>query len=73
MKNIVNNLQNFDLGAVQRFLYLVDLIRPRKMLSNEYLVAKIGVDTADIEPLKIETIIHQYFIHSLVDTAGVGR
>ena len=43
------------------------------MQQNEYLVAKIGVDTADIEPLKVEAIIHQYFIHSLVVTAGVGR
>jgi len=38
------------------------LCRSRRELSNEYLLAKIGVDTAENEPLevwgKIFTIIH---------------
>ena len=50
--NIFENFQNFEFGAVipkvQRFLNLVDL---EKMLKNEYLVAKISVDTAENEPL----------------------
>ena len=38
---------NFEFGAVQRYVYLVDL---EKCLKNEYLVAKIGLDTAENEP-----------------------
>ena len=34
---------NFEFGAVQRYVYLVDL---EKCYKNEYLVAKIGLDTA---------------------------
>ena len=38
---------NFEFGAVQRYVYLVDL---EKCLKFEYLVAKIGLDTAENEP-----------------------
>ena len=38
---------NFEFKAVQRYVYLVDL---EKCLKNEYLVAKIGLDTAENEP-----------------------
>ena len=32
--------------------------RSRQELSNEYLVAKIGVDTAENEPLKVHLILN---------------
>ena len=38
---------------MQKFVNLVDLIRSRQELSNEYLLTKIGVDTAENEPLKV--------------------
>ena len=43
------------------------LCRSRRELSNEYLLAKIGVDTAENEPLEVwgENSI-QYSLHSLV-------
>ena len=37
--------------------------RSRKMLQNEYLVAKIGFDDVDNEPLKVLGVI-QFNIHS---------
>ena len=37
----------FEFKAVQRYVYLVDL---EKCFKNEYLVAKIGLDTAENEP-----------------------
>ena len=40
----------FEFGAVQKFVNLVDL---EKMLQNEYLVANIGFDSAENEPLKV--------------------
>ena len=39
------------------------LRRSRRELSNEYLLAKIGVDTAENEPLKVWGKIH-FIIHS---------
>ena len=49
---------NFEIWAVQKYVNLVS----RQELSNEYLLAKIGVDTAENEPLevwgKIQFIIH---------------
>ena len=45
------------------------LCRSRRELSNAYLLAKIGVDTAENEPLEVwggNSI--QYSLHSLVDT-----
>ena len=41
----------FELGAVRRFVYLVDLEKCQK--KNEYLVAKIGFDTEENEPSKV--------------------
>ena len=43
------------------------LCRSRRELSNAYLLAKIGVDTAENEPLEVwgEISIH-YSLHSLV-------
>ena len=35
--------------------------RSRKMLQNEYLVAKIGFDDADNEPLQVWVVIHSSF------------
>ena len=49
----------FEIGAVQRNANLVDL---EKMQQNEYLLAKIGVDTAENEPLQIWGVI-QFNIH----------
>ena len=39
-----------EFGAVQKNANLVDL---EKLLQNEYLVAKIGVDRAENEPSKV--------------------
>ena len=45
------------------------LCRSRRELSNEYLLAKIGVDTADNEPLEVRGKIIQYYSFvSLMDT-----
>ena len=52
------------------------MCRSRRELSNEYLLAKIGVDTADNEPLEVcgENSI-QYSLHSLLpsDTVDAAR
>ena len=56
---IVGFLQNFPEVLIfsEFFLYNFEIsassfCRSRKMLQNEYLVAKIGVDTAENEPRK---------------------
>ena len=48
----------FDSTTVQRSA----LCRSRRELSNEYLLAKIGVDTAENEPLEVWGKIIQYFL-----------
>ena len=57
----------FPFSSFQPFLFIGGfdssaLCRSRRELSNEYLLAKIGVDTAENEPLevwgKIFNIIH---------------
>ena len=50
------------------------LCRSRRELSNAYLLAKIGVDTAEKEPLEVwgENSIH-YSPHSLVFRLGAAR
>ena len=45
-----------DSKAVQRSA----LCRSRRELSNEYLLAKIGVDTAENEPLKVRITDHTF-------------
>ena len=47
------------------------MCRSRRELSNAYLLAKIGVDTAENEPLEVwgENSIH-YSLHSLARTAA---
>ena len=40
---------NFAFGEVRKNAHFVDL---EKILKNEYLVAKIGLDTAENEPQK---------------------
>ena len=51
------------------------LCRSRRELSNEYLLAKIGVDTAENEPLevwgKIQFIIHSPPTHEVTADALV--
>ena len=49
------------------------LCRSRRELSNAYLLAKIGVDTAENEPLEVwgENSIH-YSLHSLGETPSDG-
>ena len=42
-----------EFGAVQRNENLIDLEKSSKLLRNEYLVAKIGVNTAENEPSKV--------------------
>ena len=56
-------LKFWDWRTVQRSA----LCRSRRDLSNEYLLAKIGVDTAENEPLEVwrENSI-QYSLHSLI-------
>ena len=45
--------------------------RSRQELSNEYLLAKIGVDTAESEPLEVwGKIIQYYSFVSLITTPG---
>ena len=46
---------NFEVWAVQKYANLVDRVKsfPTIANSNEYLLAKIGVDTAENEPLKV--------------------
>ena len=45
------------------------LCRSRRELSNEYLLAKIGVDTAENEPLEVWVKIVQYYsFESLLKT-----
>ena len=50
------------------------MCRSRRELSKEYLLAKIGVDTAENEPLEVwgENSI-QYSLHSLGPTASARR
>ena len=50
------------------------LCRSRRELSNAYLLAKIGVDTAESEPLEVwgENSI-QYSLHSLGAAAAAAR
>jgi hypothetical protein len=50
------------------------LCRSRRELSNAYLLAKIGVDTAENEPLEVwgENSIH-YSLHSLVASGRAFR
>ena len=50
-------LEKFDFGAVHRSA----LCRSRRELSNASLLAKIGVDTAENEPLEVWGKIIQYF------------
>ena len=49
-KSFCKILRKFGFRAVQRVLNLVDL---KKMLKNDYLDAKIGVDTEENEPSKV--------------------
>ena len=50
VENIVNFAKLLDFGAVQKCAALVDL---KKMLKNEYLLTKIGFDTAENEPSEV--------------------
>ena len=62
--------RGFDSKTVQRSA----LCRSRQELSNAYLLAKIGVDTAENEPLEVwgENSI-QYSIASLVPSLRLSR
>ena len=64
----------FPFSSFQPFLFIGGfdssaLCRSRRELSNAYLLAKIGVDTAENEPLEVwgENSI-QYSLHSLAAT-----
>ena len=48
---------NFAIGEVQKDVNLIDLV---KKLSNEHLLAKFGVDTAENQPLKVLLIIQPW-------------
>ena len=63
----------FPFSSFQPFLFIGGfdssaLCRSRRELSNEYLLAKIGVDTAENDPLEVwgENSI-QYSLHSLIE------
>ena len=60
---------------MQKYVNLVDLVKgfPKILHSNEYLLAKIGVDAAENEPLEVwgENSI-QYSLHSLLRSGTVG-
>ena len=49
-KRFTSFCEYFDLGAVRRYVNLVDL---EKCLKDKYLVAKIGFDTEENEPSKV--------------------
>ena len=56
----------FPFSSFQPFLFIGGfdssaLCRSRRELSNEYLLAKIGVDTAENEPLEVWGKIIQYY------------
>ena len=58
----------FPFSSFQPFLFIGGfdssaLCRSRRELSNEYLLAKIGVDTAENEPLEVWLILFN-IIHS---------
>ena len=53
---------NFEVWAVQKYADLVDLVKSFPT-SIYYLLAKIGVDTAENEPLKVWRKF-QFIIHS---------
>ena len=53
---LANFEKKLDWRAVQRSV----LCRSRRELSNEYLVAKIGFDTAENEPLKVRITDHTF-------------
>ena len=42
---------NFEIWAAQKYVNIVDLVKSFPVNSNEYLLAKIGVDTAENGPL----------------------
>ena len=56
---------NFEIWAVQKYAktHKCKSCRSRQELSNEYLLAKIGVDTAENELLKVWRKV-QFTIHS---------
>ena len=49
IRELLSLFLGFDSKTVQRSA----LCRSRRELSNEYLLAKIGVDTAENEPLEV--------------------
>ena len=49
------------------------MCRSRRELSNEYLLAKIGVDTAENEPLEVWGEIIQYYSFVSLDRSQLGR
>ena len=54
--------ENFEIREDSKAVQRSALCRSRRELSNEYLLAKIGVDTAENEPLEVWGKI-QFTIH----------
>ena len=48
------------------------MCRSRRELSNEYLLAKIGVDTAENEPLEVWGKLIQIIQHYLIVSLGTS-
>ena len=60
-KKSAKNFWNIEVWAVQKHVNLVDLVKfETDSYSNEYLLAKIGVDTAENEPLKVHLILQPW-------------
>ena len=57
------NFESVAVQKVQKHVNLVDLVRASDPNSNEYLLAKFGVDTAENEPLKVWRKF-QFIFHS---------
>ena len=66
----------FPFSSFQPFLFIGGfdssaLCRSRRELSNEYLLAKIGVDTAENEPLEVWLILLKFIqYYSIVSLAA---
>ena len=64
-KRLMTFCEKIGLGAVQRNANLVDLEKSQQI---EYLLAKIGVDTAENEPLQIKVGGHSTHLFNSLPT-----
>ena len=69
--NWANFCWSFEVRAVQKHVNIVDLVKSSPT-SIYYLLANIGVDTAENEPLKVH-LIFKLWDSILTDPAGLPR